>query len=58
LDKCGEMLGATLNTIHNLRHYQRVMQGLRDAIEAHDLDGFVHGFYQSCGLEIPSLTNH
>ena len=58
LDKCGEMLGATLNTIHNLRHYQRVMQGLRDAIETHDLDGFVQSFYQSRGLEIPPLTEH
>ncbi len=32
LDKCGEMLGSMLNTIHNLRHYQRVMAGLREAI--------------------------
>jgi len=50
------MLGATLNTIHNLRHYQRVMQGLRDAIEAHDLDGFVEGFYASRGLVVPSVN--
>ena len=34
LDKCNEILGARLNNIHNLRHYQRVMQGMRDAIEA------------------------
>ena len=26
LDKCNEILGARLNTIHNLRYYQRVMQ--------------------------------
>src|SRR6187551_1575829 len=25
LDKCNEMLGAQLNTIHNLRYYQRIM---------------------------------
>ncbi len=31
LDKCNEILGARLNTIHNLRYYQRVMQGLRDS---------------------------
>ncbi|XNM77644.1 tRNA-guanine transglycosylase [Escherichia coli] len=30
LDKCNEILGARLNTIHNLRYYQRVMQGLRE----------------------------
>ncbi len=29
LDRCNEMLGAQLNTIHNLRHYQRLMAGLR-----------------------------
>jgi preprotein translocase subunit SecD len=41
LDKCNEILGARLNTIHNLRYYQRVMQGLRDAIEQGKLDDFV-----------------
>jgi len=45
LDKCGEILGATLNTIHNLRHYQRVMEGLRGAIEVGQLDQFVTEFY-------------
>ena len=45
LDKCGEILGATLNTIHNLRHYQRVMEGLRGAIEVEQLDQFVTEFY-------------
>lgn len=33
LDKCGEMLGARLNTLHNLHYYQRLMRTLRDAIE-------------------------
>ena len=33
LDKCGEMLGPRLNTIHNLHYYQRLMQRLRAAIE-------------------------
>ena len=32
LDKCGEILGAQLNTIHNLRFYQNVMAGLREAL--------------------------
>ena len=45
LDKCGEILGATLNTIHNLRHYQRMMEGLRGAIEVGQLDQFVTEFY-------------
>ena len=33
LDKCGEILGARLNTLHNLHYYQRLMQRLRNAIE-------------------------
>ena len=45
LDKCGEILGATLNTIHNLRHYQRLMADLRVAIENGKLDVFVTDFY-------------
>ncbi len=34
LDKCNEILGARLNTLHNLRYYQRLMQRMREAIEA------------------------
>jgi queuine tRNA-ribosyltransferase len=34
LDKCGEILGAHLNTIHNLYFYQRLMREIRGAIEA------------------------
>lgn len=37
LDKCQEMLGGTLNSIHNLHFYQSVMQGLRGAIERDEL---------------------
>ena len=45
LEKCGEMLGAQLNTIHNLRYYQTLMAGLREAIAAGQLDDFVAEFY-------------
>lgn len=41
LDKCGEMLGAQLNTIHNIHYYQRLMRGLRDAIASGTLDQHV-----------------
>ncbi len=57
LDKCGEILGATLNTIHNLRHYQRVMEGLRGAIEVGQLDQFVTEFYAKRGMEVPDLDS-
>jgi queuine tRNA-ribosyltransferase len=33
LQKTNEMLGARLNTLHNLHYYQELMKGLRDAIE-------------------------
>lgn len=33
LDKCKEMLGAQLNTIHNLHFYQKLMQHIRAQLE-------------------------
>ncbi len=56
LDKCGEILGAQLNTIHNLRFYQNLMSGLRAAIADHQLDEFLVEFYGKQGLEVPPLT--
>ena len=53
LDKCGEILGAQLNTIHNLRYYQNLMKGLRDAIENDCLDQFVDEFYRKQGQQRP-----
>ncbi|WP_220270463.1 tRNA guanosine(34) transglycosylase Tgt [Halomonas sp. DQ26W] len=57
LDRCGEMLGSMLNTIHNLRHYQRLMAGLRGAIEAGTLADFVEGYYGQRGLPVPAAPN-
>ncbi len=57
LDKCGEMLGAQLNTIHNLRFYQNLMAGLRGAIEAGTLSDFVTDFYALRGETVPPLGN-
>ena len=44
LDKCKEILGSSLNTIHNLHYYQQLMAGLRDAIEHGRLCAFVHQY--------------
>ncbi len=33
LDRCGEILGVRLNTLHNVTFYQRLMRRLRQAIE-------------------------
>nr|WP_093328043.1 tRNA guanosine(34) transglycosylase Tgt [Thalassotalea agarivorans] len=56
LDKCNEILGSQLNTIHNLAYYQRLMKGLRDAIEQGKLDDFVADFYARRGKEVPPLA--
>jgi queuine tRNA-ribosyltransferase len=45
LDKCGEILGAHLNTIHNLYFYQRLMQEIRAAILAGRFDTYAAEFY-------------
>jgi queuine tRNA-ribosyltransferase len=55
LDRCNEMLGAQLNTIHNLRHYQRLMAGLRGAIEAGTLSAFISDFYAALGRPVPAI---
>ncbi|WP_293883636.1 tRNA guanosine(34) transglycosylase Tgt, partial [Sphingomonas sp.] len=44
LVKSGEMLGAMLMTGHNLWFYQRLMQGLRDAIRDRSLTAYADGF--------------
>ncbi len=56
LDKCGEILGAQLNTIHNLRHYQIVMKELRDAIEQGSLAAYVAAFYDQRSLIRPTFA--
>jgi len=57
LDKCNEILGSRLNTVHNLRYYQRIMDGLRNAIAAGDLAKFVAEFYAQKGLAVPLLED-
>ena len=44
LVRSGEILGAMLMTEHNLWFYQRLMQGLRDAIGEGQLEAFAAGF--------------
>ena len=55
LDKCNEMLGAKLNTIHNLHYYQDLMDGLRKAIKTGTLSDFVKEFYAAQGQDVPEL---
>lgn len=55
LDKCGEMLGSMLASIHNLHHYQSLMAGLRAAIQQGTLVPFVHDFYNERGQPVPEI---
>ena len=50
LDKCNEILGAQLNTIHNLRYYQNHMRGIRTALEGDRLEEFSREFYEAQGV--------
>jgi queuine tRNA-ribosyltransferase len=45
LDKCGEILGAHLNTVHNLYFYQRLMREIQGAIEAGGFEAYAAEFY-------------
>ncbi|MCF6287648.1 MAG: tRNA guanosine(34) transglycosylase Tgt [Proteobacteria bacterium] len=47
LDKCKEILGSHLNTIHNLFFYQDFMQHIRKAIEEDKLDEFSNKYYSN-----------
>ncbi len=52
LDRCHEILGARLMTMHNLRFYQHLMHGLRVSIEHGTLESFASEFLekQSSGI--------
>jgi queuine tRNA-ribosyltransferase len=46
LFKAKEMLGPILLTLHNLHYYQELMEGIRGAIEAGQLDEFAAAFHE------------
>ena len=45
LDRCNEILGSMLATIHNLHHYQQLMREIRAAIEAGRFAEWRAGFH-------------
>ncbi|VXB83466.1 queuine tRNA-ribosyltransferase (tRNA-guanine transglycosylase) (Guanine insertion enzyme) [Luteimonas sp. 9C] len=47
LDRCGEMLGPMLGTLHNLWYYQRLMADMRAAIAAGTFAAFRESFYSA-----------
>ncbi|MGR9073705.1 MAG: tRNA guanosine(34) transglycosylase Tgt [Gammaproteobacteria bacterium] len=56
LDKCGEILGSRLNTIHNLHYYLNLMENLRTSIASRTLTAFVEEFYQQRGKSVPVVS--
>ena len=56
LDKCKEMLGARLNTIHNLFYYLKLMKEMREAIEKQVFEDFIKQFYQLRGKAVPTVA--
>lgn len=44
LDRCGEMLGPMLATIHNLHYYLNLMQEVRDALDQDQFSTFAQQF--------------
>ena len=55
LDKCGEILGARLNTIHNLYYYQELMRDIRTAIAENRFEQFVNEFYALRSQDLKSV---
>ena len=55
LDRCNEMLGPMLGTLHNLRYYQRLMAQVREAIAAGTFRAFRESFYLARGAQPPPL---
>lgn len=56
LDQCNEILGARLNTIHNLYYYQTLMRELREAIAAGGLESYVRDFYAGRAQSGPAVA--
>jgi len=47
LDRCGEMLGSVLNTIHNLHYYLQLMSEVRHALDIDSFTQFVKSFTEN-----------
>ncbi|MBL0150005.1 MAG: tRNA guanosine(34) transglycosylase Tgt [Ideonella sp.] len=44
LDRCGEMLGPMLSSIHNLHYYLNLMHEVREALDSHRFEAFRQQF--------------
>jgi len=59
LDRCNEILGARLNTIHNLHYYLELLGRIRAAIERGEFRRFAAGFLAGPeGARVPAGADH
>lgn len=56
LDKTGEILGARLNTIHNLHYYVHLMAAMRKALENDIFTDFLEDFYAKRQKTVPAMA--
>ncbi len=56
LDKTGEILGARLNTIHNLHYYVHLMAEMRLALEKDIFSDFLAEFYAKREKSVPAMA--
>lgn len=56
LDKTGEILGARLNTIHNLHYYVHLMADMRKALENETFNEFIAEFYAKREKSAPAMA--
>jgi queuine tRNA-ribosyltransferase len=55
LDKCGEILGATLNSIHNIAYYLELMRQARVALAEDQYDAWALSVYAGWSEAPPPL---
>jgi queuine tRNA-ribosyltransferase len=56
LHRVGEILGAQLNTIHNLHYYLELMGEIRESIEAHGFEAFRKRFHENRARGVEQAT--
>lgn len=56
LQKANEILGAQLNTIHNIHYYLELMNEMRTALEAENFSEFTEEFHKNRGIGVLNTT--
>ena len=56
VEKANEILGAQLNTIHNIHYYLELMNEMRTALEAENFSEFTEEFHKNRGIGVLNTT--